>query len=147
MQSTPNAAIEHRGEVPNALEPQIGNLVIGCDICQEVCPFNRDQTKSAADLQEEDPELAPREGNSFPSLEELAALDEIGFQKRFPQSAVRRAKFEGFLRNVIIALGNSPDPRSSAILDRLTERTDVRENLVLSETLQRARARARNVLE
>lgn len=134
--------IEHRGEVPEALEPQIGNHVFGCDICQEVCPFNRERTESGTDVRERDPELAPRGDNLSPTLEDLAALDETGFRKRFPQSAVRRAKFEGFLRNVIIALGNSPDPGSSAMLDRLAERTDVMGNSVLAETLRRARARS-----
>ena len=133
--------IERRGEVPEAIEPQLGNLVFCCDICQEVCPFNRDRTESDTPLRTGDPELTPRDDNRDPTLQELAALDEMGFRQRFPQSAVRRAKFEGFLRNVIIALGNSTDPGSSAILDRLSRRTDVMENSVLSETLKRARRR------
>jgi len=69
-------------------------------------------------------------------------LDEEGFRRRFPQSAVRRAKFVGFLRNVILALGNSRSRESAEILARLSRRDDVLKNEVLSTTLQRARSNA-----
>jgi epoxyqueuosine reductase len=136
--------IEHRGAVPEALEPSSGNLVFGCDICQEVCPFNRpDGGGNDGRPARAEPELAPRRESISPSLESLAALDEEGFRRRFPRSAVRRAKFEGFLRNVIVALGNSRSRESAEILARLSKREDVSESQVLSTTLERAQDRCR----
>jgi epoxyqueuosine reductase len=92
--------IEHRGPIPEEHRRAMGGLIFGCDICQEVCPFNRPDRLSG------DPELAPRPENLAPTLAELADLSSEGFAARFPRSAVRRAKWDGFLRNVVIALGN-----------------------------------------
>ncbi len=98
--------IEHRGPMPGNLEQKVGNWVFGCDVCQDVCPFNqRDRAGLSSD-----PHLAPRPENRTPRLADLATLDEAGFRARFPRSAVRRAKHEGFRRNVLAALGNSMGP-------------------------------------
>ena len=124
--------IEERGEWPAALEESSGRLVFGCDICQAVCPFNREVRTDG------DPELAPRPENVRPSIAELASLDEASFRTRFASSPVLRAKARGLLRNVIIALANSADPRHREILDRMAARDDVRGDPVLRATLERA---------
>jgi epoxyqueuosine reductase len=98
--------IEHRGPIPLELRPKLGNWIFGCDICQEVCPWNEKFGQPREDLVEE----------LFPSLPELIALDEEDFRLRFRQSAIRRTKRRGLLRNVAIALGNSGNPEAIAPL-------------------------------
>ncbi|MBI4584657.1 MAG: tRNA epoxyqueuosine(34) reductase QueG [Planctomycetes bacterium] len=108
--------IELRGPIPEALRPALGNMVFGCDLCQEACPFNRPDRLSG------DGELAPREENLFPALESLAALDcEEKFRARFPRSAVRRARWSGFLRNLAVAMGNSGRKALIPLLERLAQ--------------------------
>ena len=96
--------IEHRGEIDADLRPAMGNLVYGCDICQDVCPHNRFALPS------EDPAFAPRHGLEAPALTELLALDEAGFLARFAGSPVMRTKRHGLARNAAVALGNAGDP-------------------------------------
>lgn len=98
--------IEHRGAIPFALRPKLGNWIFGCDICQEVCPWN---TKFGT------PERSLVD-SLFPSLPALMALDEAGFRKRYRKTAVWRTKRRGLLRNVAIALGNSGNPQALAPL-------------------------------
>ena len=98
--------IEHRGPIPRELRPKLGNWIFGCDICQEVCPWNKKFGQPREDLVEE----------LFPALPALMALDEAGFRARFGCSAIRRAKRRGLLRNVAIALGNSGNPEAIAPL-------------------------------
>jgi epoxyqueuosine reductase len=104
--------IEHRGAIPRELRPLIGNLVFGCDICQDVCPWN----KFAQVAPER--EFYAREGNLTPSLIELMGLTREEFNRRFQGSPVKRAKHTGFLRNVAVALGNSNDPAAIPVLER-----------------------------
>jgi epoxyqueuosine reductase len=93
--------IEHRGPIaPDRMEG-MGRQVFGCDICQDVCPWNRKAPVTA------DPELAPRLELVNPALDWLAAMDEAEFEGEFNGSPVRRARFEGLRRNVAIAMGNS----------------------------------------
>ena len=94
--------IEHRGALPHALRPKLGNWIFGCDVCQEVCPWN---------LKFGRPRPAPIDA-LFPSLPELLALDDTGFRTRFRRSAIKRTKRRGLLRNVAVALGNSRNPRA-----------------------------------
>jgi epoxyqueuosine reductase len=104
--------IEKRGDFPEKMNPeQMGNHVFGCDICQDVCPWNRRAplTKEAA--------FAPAEFT--PALQKLAALTEGEFRSRFRHSPVSRAKYTGFLRNVAIAMGNSGKPQMREPLERL----------------------------
>jgi epoxyqueuosine reductase len=90
--------IEHRSAIPRALRPALENWIFGCDLCQEVCPWNGDaRDAAAADA------LAPH-------LPALLALDAAGFRARFGRTAVARAKRRGLLRNVAVALGNSGNP-------------------------------------
>jgi epoxyqueuosine reductase len=92
--------IEHRTAIPVALRPALENWIFGCDICQEVCPWNRDARARAADET-----LAP-------FLPDLLALDTAAFRARFRGTAVTRARRSGLLRNVAVALGNSGNPRA-----------------------------------
>lgn len=93
--------IEKRGEIPEELRAGVGRQVFGCDICQDVCPWNRKAPIAA------DPELQTRRELVNPALDWLAALDRDQFGKMFFGSPVKRAKYEGFQRNVAIAMGNS----------------------------------------
>ncbi len=97
--------IELRGAIPRDLRSLVGNRVFGCDICQEVCPWN---AKFAAGPEEA--VYAPRADLDGPSLVALAdmllALDEDGFRARFRRSPLWRARRSGLLRNVCVALGN-----------------------------------------
>jgi epoxyqueuosine reductase len=81
----------------------MGRQVFGCDICQDVCPWNRKAPISA------DPELQPREELVNPSLEWLSSLDEQQWEQLFNGSPVRRAGFSGMKRNLAVAMGNSRD--------------------------------------
>lgn len=93
--------IELRGEIPQALRAPMGELVYGCDICQDVCPWNVKFAK-------EPPAgaLSPRPDRVEPELGELLALDERGFKARFGASAMTRTKRRGLARNAAVALGN-----------------------------------------
>lgn len=93
--------IEHKGAIAEELMPGMGRQVFGCDICQEVCPWNRKAPIAT------DPDLAPREELVNPSLDWLAALSESDWEASFNGSPVRRAGFLGLKRNVAIAMGNS----------------------------------------
>ena len=86
--------IEKRGELSEEQANALGDHIFGCDICQEVCPFNRFSEPSEVD------ELAPVEGRVAPRLADLMALDAEGFAAAFRGSAVKRAKLHGLLRNV-----------------------------------------------
>jgi len=92
--------IELKGWIPRALRPLIGNHIFGCDICQEICPYNAKAPTSS------EPAFAPRAGLYAPQLIPFLALDEKEFRQRFSGSPVLRAKRRGFLRNVAVALGN-----------------------------------------
>lgn len=94
--------IEHRGaELPEGMDSEIGNWIFGCDICQEVCPWNKFSRPTA------EPRFQPREGLPDTALREWAELDLKAFRERFRRSPVKRAKFEGFQRNVRAALRNA----------------------------------------
>jgi epoxyqueuosine reductase len=99
--------IEHRGPLPHEMRSRLGNWIFGCDVCQEVCPWNDDHTRAA-----------PLNEALMPSLSELMELDEDGFRRRFGRSAIRRAKRRGLLRNAAVVLGNSGNPDAIAVLAR-----------------------------
>jgi len=104
--------IELRGSIPRELRPLIGNRIYGCDDCQEVCPWNRFAVST--------PESAfqPGPGNLMPELAPLVDLTPEEFNRRFKNSAIRRARRDGFVRNVAVALGNSRLPEAVAPLGR-----------------------------
>jgi epoxyqueuosine reductase len=110
--------IEKRGEIPEDLRPGMGRQVFGCDICQDVCPWNRRAPTSA------DPDLAPRSPLVNPALDWLAEMDEAEFGRWFNGSPVRRAKLGGLRRNLAIAMGNSGQQRFLPILGQWSADTD-----------------------
>ena len=101
--------IENRGVIPAEIRPKLSNWIFGCDICNEVCPWNGDAT-SDVDA-----------NNLAPFLPELLALDDAAFSKRFTKSAVKRTKRRGLLRNVAVALGNTRNPEAVPMLARSLE--------------------------
>lgn len=107
--------IEHKGPIAEELLAGMGRQVFGCDICQDVCPWNAKALR--AGLSPPDEELAPRAELINPALEELAALDERGFEAHFNGSPVRRAGWNGLRRNVAVAMGNSGLARFSGKLE------------------------------
>jgi epoxyqueuosine reductase len=110
--------IEVKGSIPEDRRAGLGRHVFGCDICQDVCPWNRKRREHGGTPFEARPGLAA------PDFEDLAALDDEAFRERFRKSPLKRAKRRGLLRNVAVALGNSRDPKKRAILLRLTEDED-----------------------
>lgn len=99
--------IENKGPIPAELRPRIGNWIFGCDICQQVCPWNR-----FSDNQEVDPAFQPHPAIRMPELLDEAGLDAPRFNQKFQHSPIKRAKRRGYLRNVCIALGNSGRPEA-----------------------------------
>jgi len=93
--------IEHKGPIAEELRAGMGRQVFGCDICQDVCPWNRKAPISG------NPELEPRAELVNPDLEWLGSMDEQAFEQNFNGSPVRRAGFNGLRRNVAIAMANS----------------------------------------
>jgi epoxyqueuosine reductase len=98
--------IELRGPIPRDLRPLIGNRVYGCDICQEVCPWNSFATPSTEEA------FLAREGLDGPSLIEWMTMTREEFSARFKGSPIKRAKRRGLLRNVAVALGNWGAPEA-----------------------------------
>jgi epoxyqueuosine reductase len=105
--------IELRGPIPHELRPLVGNRIFGCDICQEICPWNRRFARPSPE-----PAFQPRPGAAGPGLLDLMALDDEGFRQRFRGSPVKRAKRRGLLRNVAVALGNWGSPAATPALAR-----------------------------
>lgn len=103
--------IELHGAVPEEMRAGMGNHLFGCDICQDVCPWNR-QAPTA-----DEPWFEPR--HFAPPLEELAGLTEDEFREVFRSSPIQRAKYAGFLRNVAIAMGNSGQAKFREPLEKL----------------------------
>ena len=128
--------IENRGPIPVELRPAIGNRIFGCDDCQEVCPWNKFAVRtSSAGFQ-------PRAGNLDPFLPALFALTRGQWNRRFGPTPVRRAHYDGFLRNVAVALGNWGSCEAAAALaTRLDDPSPlVREHVVWG--LERCRHQA-----
>lgn len=95
--------IELRGPIPRPLRPLIGTWIYGCDICLDVCPWNRFAEPTAELRYQPRPELVE------PSLEEMLAWDQATFSRVMKGSPIKRTKRRGFLRNVAVALGNAGD--------------------------------------
>lgn len=105
--------IELRGPIPRELRPLMDAWVFGCDVCQEVCPYNRfapGLTMSA---------LAPDASRAAVPLEQLLTLDEDGFRARFRGTAILRAKRRGLVRNACVAAGNAQDKAAVPLLASL----------------------------
>ena len=132
--------IEKRGAISEELRAHMGRQVFGCDICQDVCPWNDRPARSGPITV--DPALEPRPQLVNPSLAVLAAMSEEEFGRVFYGSPVKRAKYAGFRRNVAIAIGNSGSTDLAPHLERWVGDADP----VLAEAagwaLQRLRAQA-----
>jgi epoxyqueuosine reductase len=105
--------IESKGPIPHAFRKNIGNRIYGCDDCLAVCPWNKfaQQGREA--------KLAARDELRAPELAELARLDDAAFRARFTKSPVKRTGRDRFIRNVLIAIGNSANSRLAAEAERL----------------------------
>ena len=108
--------IELKESIPKVLRPKVGNLIFGCDICQEVCPWNSKATPTAETA------FQPRDGNLAPELLSLVSMTQQEFSRRFKGSPIKRAKRRGFLRNVLVAIGNWRSQRAvPALKDALAD--------------------------
>jgi epoxyqueuosine reductase len=147
--------IELRGAIPTEYREKMGNHVFGCDICQDVCPWN--QRAPVSSLPQFQPRVLPsaektaarnsspsEESFLLPRIEWLLALSDAEFRQLFQGSAIRRAKWRGLLRNACIAAGNSGIRRGNSIHARLCEllgKVAMCEDSVLSESAQWALSR------
>jgi epoxyqueuosine reductase len=105
--------IEHKGAIPRELRPLMGNRIYGCDDCLAVCPWNK-FAQAGREMT-----LQTREHLRAPPLAELARLDDAGFRALFTKSAVKRVGRNRFVRNVLVAIGNSGDASLAAEAERL----------------------------
>jgi epoxyqueuosine reductase len=139
------------------LRPAMGNAAMGCDICQDVCPWNRKapvarlaafQPRSVEAKSENGKEKAENAATLFaPELEWLAALSQEEFRRIFRGSAIKRAKWRGLVRNACVALGNSGaahDSKSLARLATLLERLAASSDEIIAEHAQWALERIQN---
>jgi epoxyqueuosine reductase len=123
--------IELRGSVPEEFREAIGNNVYGCDICQEVCPYNREAP--VTNIPDFEPRrFSPQQTLLQPRLEWLAEMKDGEFREKFRGSAMKRTKWRGLVRNACIALGNAKLKRGSAeqvriveLLGRLAESSEI----------------------
>ncbi len=101
--------IEHKGHIAAEFRGPIGNRIYGCDDCLAVCPWNKFA------LQTREYAFAPRAELIAPRLADLAKLDDAGFRRAFSGSAIKRLGRDRFVRNVLIAVGNSAEPELAAV--------------------------------
>jgi epoxyqueuosine reductase len=109
--------IENKGPIPHEFRKAIGNRIYGCDDCLAVCPWNKFAQTGR------ETKLAAREELRAPELAELAALDDAAFRARFTKSPVKRIGRDRFVRNVLIAIGNSNDNALAGAAERLLDDT------------------------
>ena len=105
--------IEHKGPIPREFRPLMGNRIYGCDDCLAVCPWNKFAQAG------HEAKLAARETLRAPALAELAALDDTQFRARFAKTSIKRTGRDRFVRNVLIAIGNSGDAALAPQAERL----------------------------
>ncbi len=110
--------IEKRGSIPEEMREGMGQQVFGCDICQDVCPWNR--KAPATDKSE----FQPREGLVNPALAWLAEISVEEFRQKFRGSPVKRAKHSGLRRNALIAIGNSGEQALLPVTERASDDAD-----------------------
>ncbi len=110
--------IEKRGSIPEELRAGIGRHVFGCDICQDVCPWNREAPVTA------EPAFQPRPDLVEPDLAWLATMSEEEYRRTFRGSPVKRAKRSGLRRNAVVAMGNSGETRFLPLLEELARDPD-----------------------
>ncbi len=103
--------IEHKGHIAPEFRAAMGNRIYGCDDCLAVCPWNKFAQRTT------EPAFLPRAELTAPRLAELARLDDAGFRELFAGTAIKRTGRDRFLRNVLIALGNSGDPNQAPVAE------------------------------
>jgi epoxyqueuosine reductase len=113
--------IEKRGEIPEQMRGQMGHHVFGCDICQDVCPWNNKAGNAAPTSL---PEFQPRENLFHPDLRWFAEMDIDSYRAAVRGSPLKRAKFAGLKRNVAIAMGNSGNKGFIPLLERMAADPD-----------------------
>ena len=134
--------IELRGAIPREMRPLVGDWVFGCDICQEVCPVNRDAQLSL------EPAFRQRHDFAAPELIPLLDMDDGAFFLRFRNSPIKRAKRVGLQRNVCVALGNIGDTAAVPALDKALNSGDALVRMHAAWALGRIRGRrAERVLQ
>jgi epoxyqueuosine reductase len=111
--------IEKRGSIAEEMRVGMGRHVFGCDICQDVCPWNRKSPVTSAS------EFQPRKGLVNPALEWLAEMTAEEFRETFRASPIRRTKHAGLRRNAALAMGNSGDQRFLPVLEKLAADEDL----------------------
>jgi epoxyqueuosine reductase len=104
--------IEHKGHIAREFRAPMGNRIYGCDDCLAVCPWNKFATQTR------EYEFHPRVELTAPRLADLAELDDESFRRVFAGSAIKRVGRERFVRNVLIAIGNSGDPGLAPCAER-----------------------------
>jgi epoxyqueuosine reductase len=107
--------IEHKGQIPREFRAAIGNRIYGCDDCLAVCPWNKFAQIGR------DAKFTAREALRAPKLSELVRLDDARFRAMFSKTAVKRAGRDRFVRNVLIAIGNSGDASLAGEVERLLD--------------------------
>lgn len=110
--------IEKRGAIPEDMRDGMGRHIFGCDICQDVCPWNRKAPATTAT------EFQPREGLVNPALDWLANMTPDEFREKFRGSPIRRTKLTGLRRNAVIAMGNSGEKKFIPVLEELSASED-----------------------
>ncbi|MBI3152316.1 MAG: tRNA epoxyqueuosine(34) reductase QueG [Chloroflexi bacterium] len=104
--------IELKDDIPEDLRPQMGDWIFGCDVCQQVCPWNRFS-------QPADPALGPK--IPLPVLSSELTLSSVEFNQRFKKSPIKRTKRRGYLRNLSVAIGNNGDENDLPILEQAAQ--------------------------
>src|ERR1039458_10356892 len=107
--------IEHKGPIPRELRPLMGNRIYGCDDCLAVCPWNKFA------VQGREAKLAAREALRAPKLTELVRLDDAQFRTLFAKTSIKRTGRDRFVRNVLIAIGNSGDSALAGAAEHLLD--------------------------
>lgn len=111
--------IELRGPIPENLRAPMGEMIYGCDICQDVCPWNISFARDAAPGL-----LNPRADLDVPDLDDLLSLDDEGFRSKFKKSPIKRTKRRGLARNVAIAMANSGNTKHIPTLESAAQDSD-----------------------
>jgi epoxyqueuosine reductase len=131
--------IELRSSIPELLEPGIGSHVFGCDVCQEVCPWNQKSSRPRS----AEPRFTPRPEWRTPSLADLLIVGEEELRDRLHRSAIRRAKVAGIRRNALVAAGNSGETELLPLVERYLQNPDASVAEAARRATKRLRARAR----
>lgn len=110
--------IENKGDIPLGLRPQMGGWIFGCDVCQLVCPWNKDEKTIDNSCFRPRPDIPPSD------LSRELSLTSQEFNKKFMNNPIRRARRSGYLRNVSVALGNQKDRASIPALEKVAKEKD-----------------------